>query len=88
MNKFTYLLLLLFCMMGGVTKAYAGIGDPLEKSGWSITASSWCWDDRVDGNDMTASSTVTSKTFGIPTGVVSMEAKETAALCLNGSSLT
>lgn len=50
MNKFTYLLLLLFCMMGGVTKAYAGIGDPLEKEGWSITASSWCWDDRVDGN--------------------------------------
>ena len=50
MNKFTYLLLLLFCMMGGVTKAYAGIGDPLEKSGWSVTASSWCWDDRVDGN--------------------------------------
>ena len=50
MNKFTYLLLLLFCMMGGVTKAYAGIGDPLEKSGWSVTASSWCWDDQVDGN--------------------------------------
>lgn len=50
MNKFTYLLLLLFCMMGGVAKAYAGIGDPLEKSGWSVTASSWCWDDRVDGN--------------------------------------
>lgn len=49
MNKFTYLLLPLFCMMG-VTKAYAGIGDPLEKSEWSVTASSWCWDDRVDGN--------------------------------------
>lgn len=40
MNKFTYLLLLLFCMMGGVTKAYAEIGDAYDTSSWTITASS------------------------------------------------
>ena len=50
MNKFTYLLLLLFCMMGGVTKAYAEIGDPIQKDGWKISASSWCWDDQENGN--------------------------------------
>ena len=51
MNKFTYLLLLLFCMMGGVTKAYAEIGDPIQKDGWKISASSWCWDDKENGKD-------------------------------------
>lgn len=88
MNKFTYLLLPLFCMMG-VTKAYAGIGDPLEKvDGQSLHQVGAGMIKLMEMVNMTASLTVTSKTFGIPIGAVSMEAMETAVLCLSGSSLT
>lgn len=38
--------------------------------------------------NMTASLTVTSKTFGILIGEVRLEAKEMVVLCLSGSSLT
>ena len=50
MKKLSYLFLLLFTFVGGVTKLYAEIGAPLPKDGWTISGSSWCWDGAENSN--------------------------------------
>ncbi len=42
MRKFTKLLTLCLLTLGGTATAYAGIGEPVDRSGWTVNTSSWC----------------------------------------------
>lgn len=51
MKKITFLLSLLFAFLGGVTaSAQVKLGEALDRSTWSVSASSWCIDSGTTGN--------------------------------------
>lgn len=51
MKKITFLLTLLFAFLGGVTaSAQVKLGEALDRSTWSVSASSWCIDSGTTGN--------------------------------------
>lgn len=51
MKKITFLLTLLFAFLGGVTaSAQVQLGEALDRSTWSVSASSWCIDSGTTGN--------------------------------------
>ena len=51
MKKITFLLTLLFAFLGGVTaSAQVKLGKALDRSTWSVSASSWCYDSGTIGN--------------------------------------
>lgn len=51
MKKITFLLSLLFAFLGGVTaSAQVQLGEALDRSTWSVSASSWCIDSGTTGN--------------------------------------
>lgn len=45
MRKFTKLLTLCLLTLGGTATAYAGVGKPVDRTGWTVKTSSWCDDD-------------------------------------------
>ncbi len=49
MKKILYLFSLCLLLLG-TTNAKAAIGDQLDRTGWSVTASSWCWDSPKEGH--------------------------------------
>lgn len=51
MKKITFLLSLVFAFLGGVTaSAQVKLGEALDRSTWSVSASSWCIDSGTTGN--------------------------------------
>ena len=51
MKKITFLLTLVFAFLGGVTaSAQVQLGEALDRSTWSVSASSWCIDSGTTGN--------------------------------------
>lgn len=51
MKKITFLLTLVFAFLGGVTaSAQVKLGEALDRSTWSVSASSWCIDSGTTGN--------------------------------------
>lgn len=51
MKKITFLLSLLFAFLGGITaSAQVQLGEALDRSTWSVSASSWCYDTGKIGN--------------------------------------
>lgn len=51
MKKITFLLSLVFAFLGGITaSAQVQLGEALDRSTWSVSASSWCYDSGTIGN--------------------------------------
>lgn len=51
MKKITFLLSLVFAFLGGITaSAQVQLGEALDRSTWSVSASSWCYDTGKIGN--------------------------------------
>ncbi len=50
MKKITSLFALGAMLLLGSTKAYAETGDALDRTGWTVKASSWCWDSQTEGH--------------------------------------
>ncbi len=50
MKKITFLFSLCLMFFIGATTANAEIGDEMDRSTWTVKASSWCWDSNTEGS--------------------------------------